>query len=298
MKILLTGHSGFLGGTLKKIFELDLHQVYPLTKSGQLIDITKPFSLNHNYNTVVHCAGKAHSYPKTEIEKQAFYDVNFQGTVNLLNALENCKIDQFIFISTIAVYGLETGNGITESYPLLSESPYGKSKIEAEKACLDWGETRGIKILIFRLPLVVGHNPTGNLGKMISSIRKGRYLSINHGMAKRSAVLAEDVAQAILRNPTSHGVYHLSDKTHPSFRDFENTICRQLKKKSPISIPLWLANIMGWLGDLIPGSPINTGFINRMTLDFTISCEKALSELDWEPKSVLDNFKLELSPKP
>jgi hypothetical protein len=55
---------------------------------------------------------------------------------------------------------------------------------------------------------------------------------------------------------------------------------------------------MGWLGDLIPGSPINTGFINRMTLDFTISCEKALSELDWEPKSVLDNFKLELSPKP
>ena len=56
------------------------------------------------YDVVFHAAGKAHSIPKTEAEKQAFFDVNLQGTKNLYAALEKAGIPTaFIFVSSVAV---------------------------------------------------------------------------------------------------------------------------------------------------------------------------------------------------
>ena len=48
--------------------------------------------INTYYDVVLHAAGKAHTVPKTEEEKQVFYDVNYIGTIHLCDALEKAGI--------------------------------------------------------------------------------------------------------------------------------------------------------------------------------------------------------------
>ena len=91
MKLLFTGASGFLG---KNICSL-LGNRYVISTIGltpqddYYIDIAQKIPcLNEQYDIVLHAAGKAHSVPQTDEEKNAFFDVNLQGTKNLCSALE------------------------------------------------------------------------------------------------------------------------------------------------------------------------------------------------------------------
>ena len=134
--LLFTGGTGFLGRTIKPILEVD----YVVTTCGITpedeirINLAKEIPvLSKHFDVVLHAAGKAHVIPKTEDEKQLFFDVNYQGTVNLCAALEKVGVPKsLVFISTVAVYGCESGDLITEEHPLDGDSPYAKSKIMAE----------------------------------------------------------------------------------------------------------------------------------------------------------------------
>lgn len=241
------------------------------------------------FDRVIHVAGKAHVYPKTEVEKQEFFTVNEKGTIHLCQALEKSGAlpKQFVFISTVAVYGREFGTGIREYEPLRGETPYALSKIRAEEFLQAWGKQHGVKILILRLPLIAGPNPPGNLGKMLQAIPKGRYLSIGGGKARKSMVLAADVAELIVRETHAEGIYHLTDGEHPSFRELEEVICRHYQVALPKVLPLGWARLLGKIGDILPFSPINSSTIDKMTLDLTFDDSKARRELSWQPRSVL-----------
>ena len=121
MKLLFTGASGFLGNNVRPLLEA----MYEVTTVGLLpqddytVNIAQEVpELRERYDIVLHAAGKAHSVPRTEAEKQVFFDVNLQGTKNLCAALERKGFPRaFIFISTVAVYGCEYGEEITEDHP-------------------------------------------------------------------------------------------------------------------------------------------------------------------------------------
>ncbi|MGG8473430.1 NAD-dependent epimerase/dehydratase family protein, partial [Rahnella sp. PAMC25617] len=101
--------------------------------------------------------------PRTAIEKKQFYDVNVLGTLNLLKGLEKAGVpEQFVFISSVSVYGQQSGIFINEDHPLEAKDPYGLSKIEAEDLVLKWCEQHRVVCTILRLPLLVGKNPPGN----------------------------------------------------------------------------------------------------------------------------------------
>lgn len=112
-KLLFTGASGFLGYNIRPLLEksYDVHTIGLTDDDDIKINIAKEVPpINTHYDVVLHAAGKAHTVPKTEAEKQVFYDVNYQGTVNLCKALENAGIPKaLVFISTVAVYGCEFG---------------------------------------------------------------------------------------------------------------------------------------------------------------------------------------------
>lgn len=79
---------------------------------------------------VLHTCGKAHIVPRTEEEKQASFDVNYTGTIHLCEALERVGVPKaLIFISTVAVYGCESGEMITEEHPLSGDTPYAKIRL-------------------------------------------------------------------------------------------------------------------------------------------------------------------------
>lgn len=295
-KLLYTGGTGFLGFNTKPI----LDQMYEVTTIGITDrDVIKANfakevpQLSCRYDIVLHAAGKAHISPKSQEEIQSFYDINYQGTVNLCKALENVGVPKsFIFISTCGVYGIDNGNYVTEDYPLAGEEPYQKSKIMAEEFLTKWCEEHSVILGILRPSLMAGKNAPGNLGAMVNGIKTGKYLSINHGKARKSLLMAEDIAHLVPLVAEKGGVYNVCDDDQPSFGELEATIAKQLGKRKPISIPYWMAKCLALVGDVFSFFPINSSRLEKIVNSDTISNEKAKRELGWKPMSVLENYKI------
>lgn len=296
-KLLFTGASGFLGYNIRPILEktYDVHTIGLTDDDDIKINMAKEVPpINTHYDVVLHAAGKAHTVPKTEAEAQVFFDVNYQGTVNLCKALENAGIPKVIvFISTVAVYGCEFGESIDEYHPLKGDSPYAKSKIMAENYLTKWCKDHGVTLGILRPSLLAGKNAPGNLGAMVNGIKKGFYMNIAGGKVVKSILMAEDIAHLLPLLEEKGGIYNVCDTRQPSFGEISLSVAKQLGKHKPISIPYWMAWCMAKIGDLLGNkAPINSYKLEKMTKSLTFSNEKARMELGWEPLDVLTNYKI------
>ncbi len=297
ISLLFTGASGFLGHNilpiLKESYEVSTCGISPedTIKANLAKEIPQ---LDKHYDIVLHACGKAHTVPRTDAEKKVFYDVNYQGTVNLCTVLEKVGAPKsLIFISTIAVYGCESGEMITEDRPLNGNTPYAESKIMAEAYLTEWCAKHNVILGIIRPSLIAGVNAPGNLGAMVRGIKTGRYLSINHGKAKKSVLMAEDIARLIPKLAEIGGIYNVCDTHNPSFGELEHLIASQLGKKVPVSIPYWFARCLAFFGDFLGNkAPINSDKLMKITESLTFSNEKARKALNWEPLDVLRNYKI------
>ena len=300
-KNLITGGKGFLGSVIAEKLAYSCQTLGRSEDNDFVYDLSKGVpQIQEIFTNVIHCAGKAHVVPKTKQEKQVFFDVNVQGTKNLLEALKNnlANIQQFIFISTIAVYGKDQGLNIAENTPLLGESSYAKSKMEAEQILLNWSKEHAIPLVILRLPLIVGDHPPGNLGAMMKAIKSGRYFSISNNNAKKSVVLANDVADFISNLKGKSGTYNLTDGLHPTFKEIEEAIGFRFRKKIKISLPIGSLRMIAKLGDWVRilkiPFPLYSERLNKMISSLTFSDEKARKELNWNPNPVLDFIRTEI----
>lgn len=296
-KLLFTGGTGFLGKNIRPI----LDRMYEVTTCGITpddeiqVNLAKEIPvLDKYYDIVLHACGKAHVLPKTEAEKQVFFDVNYTGTIHLCEALEKVGVPKsLVFISTVAVYGCEFGDLITEEHPLEGVSPYAKSKIMAEEYLTDWCKKHNVILGVLRPSLLAGKNAPGNLGAMVNGIRKGYYMNIAGGKVIKSILMAEDIANILPKLVEKGGVYNVCDTRQPSFGDLSFSVAKQLRKHRPISIPYWIAWCMAKFGNILgEKAPINTYKLEKMTKSLTFSNEKARKQLDWEPLDVLSHYKI------
>lgn len=290
MKIILTGSSGFLGKYIQSALvsqEIDVVGVGRSAKNDVVCDLSNevPFFVESLVcDMVVHNAGKAHIVPQNEKENQEFYEVNVNGTKHLLEGLDVLiqKPKCFVFVSTVAVYGLEMGeNNIKEMHPLNGISPYAKSKIEAEKLVQEWSLKNKVNCVVLRLPLVVGENAPGNLGAMERAIKKGYYYRLGTGNARRSMVNAVEVAKLIPSLLDKNGIYHLTDGLHRSFAEMDTYLAQKHGKRIK-KIPVWLGKMMAKVGDFIPGFPLNSYRLSKLEQSLTFNDDKARQELDWK----------------
>jgi len=292
MKILLTGSNGFLGKTIIKTLESE-YQILTLSRnSGEYsvcLDKEVP-AFKETYDLVIHAAGKAHSVPKTDTERKKFYDVNVIGTENLLKGLEKIGIPKrFVFISSVSVYGQESGTQIGEEHKLEAKDAYGLSKIKAEELVTKWCNKKNVVCTILRLPLLVGENPPGNLGAMINAIDKGYYFNIGGGKARKSMVLAVDVGNILIRASETGGLFNLTDGYHPSFFELSNAIAKQNSKSNPFNIPFFIAKTIALFGDIIGDKfPLNSSKLKKITTDLTFDDNKAREILGWNSRFVIN----------
>jgi nucleoside-diphosphate-sugar epimerase len=296
-KLLFTGASGFLGTNLKPLLrnEYEVKTLGLMDGDDYKVNIANSApDIDICFDVVLHAAGKAHTVPKSEEEKKLFFDINYQGTVNLCKALEKSGLPKaFIFISTVAVYGLETGENITEDHPLNGDTPYALSKIRAEEFLADWCAQNNITLAIIRPSLIAGPNPPGNLGAMIKGIKTGAYLSIAGGKARKSVLMVQDIARLLPALIDKGGIYNVCDDLQPTFRELELLIAKQLGKRPPISIPYWIAKSMALAGDLLgKRAPFNSCKLSKITQTLTFSNEKAKRVLGWQPINVINHFKI------
>nr|WP_315211441.1 NAD-dependent epimerase/dehydratase family protein [uncultured Flavobacterium sp.] len=295
MNILLTGSNGFLGKNIIKALEKE-HLILTLSRnSGDYqISLDKEVPVYREiFDLVIHAAGKAHSAPKTELEIRLFHKVNVIGTGNLLKGLENSGVpEHFVFISSVSVYGQEFGIGINEDHKLEAKDAYGASKIEAEALVMEWCKKNNVVCTILRLPLLIGENPPGNLGAMIKAINKGYYFNIGGGKARKSMVLAQDVAAFIPKVAAFGGTYNLTDGVHPDFKELSSAISKRKNKKMPFNLPLIVAKAFGIVGDLLGNrAPINSIKLKKIISDLTFDDSRAREAAGWKSLGVLEYLK-------
>jgi nucleoside-diphosphate-sugar epimerase len=289
---LITSSQGFLGTQLyhglKQRFQLSTLGLK--AKNDFRVDLSQNIPVFPTpFDWVVHNAGKAHVVPKTSAEAASFYEVNVLGTIHLLKGLSSAPLlpKTFIFISSVSVYGLETGLGIAETLPLLGTSPYAKSKIEAENIITTWGKQNDVNVIILRLPLVVGTHPPGNLQSIANAIKKGIYIRIRNNHAQKSMVLGPDIAALIPTLEGKSGIYNLTDGIHPTFDQREDAIAKGLKQQIWFTLPISFFTVLARIGDLWHGFPLNTQRLHNITKSLTFDDHKARKMLSWQPEPAL-----------
>lgn len=304
MTILLTGASGFLGS---RIYQ-HLVPEHSITTLGRTpcsprhiqcdLAIQVPDLPASRFDMVIHAAGKANATPRTVAERADYQRVNVQGTTHLLGALEKQSSlpAAFVHLSTVLTYGCSFGQELRETTPLLATDPYGASKADAETLLQAWATRTGVKLAILRLPLVVAEPQNGNLATLQSAIRRGYYVRIGSGLARRSMVRADDVAAVITRAANVGGTFNLTDGYHPTVRELEDAIARKFGRKRPIpAVPLSLIKPIARLSDGINAIvgrrfPIDSIALRKLTSTLTFSDERARQQLNWRPHPVLDLF--------
>ena len=144
MNIITIGGSGFIGTYLIQLLQSE-HRLFNIDKqpSAAFPQLTAIADVR-NYDSLLNVMQPADWVILLAAEHRddvsptsLYYDVNVQGTKNILKALDEKGISKIIFISSVAVYGLNKNNA-DETFPADSFNDYGKSKWMAEEVLCEW----------------------------------------------------------------------------------------------------------------------------------------------------------------
>jgi UDP-arabinose 4-epimerase len=95
-----------------------------------------------------------------------YYRNNFGGTLNLLQAMREQGVDQLVFSSTCATYGIPQAETLDEIHPQQPVNPYGTSKLMIEQVLRDFDTAYGMRHVALRYFNAAGADPDGEIGEV------------------------------------------------------------------------------------------------------------------------------------
>lgn len=260
--ILTIGGSGFVGSVLiKELNKINVHNLdknpspffNDITKIGDIRNIDD-IKISKDTKCIVLLAAEH----RDDISpKSLYYDVNVQGTKNVLRAMDEAGIKNIIFTSSVAIYGLNKTNPC-ENHPEDPFNDYGKSKWEAEQAIKEWylKEPRGKSVTIIRPTVIFGERNRGNVYNLLSQISSGKFIMIGKGLNKKSMAYVENIV-AFIKNRIEFSelgihIFNYADKPDFSMTKLVYAIEDKMNISIPkIKIPYWLGMIAGYGFDFL-----------------------------------------------
>jgi UDP-glucose 4-epimerase len=183
-------------------------------------------------DAVVHLAAHTSVVESLENPEEA-WDINVNGTLNLLEACRCNGVDSFIFASSNAVVG-EQDPPIDETKIPRPLSPYGASKLAGEALCSTYYHSFGLKTVSLRFSNCYGpysEHKTSVIAKFIDWARKGEPLVIyGDGNQTRDFVHVDDICQAIHLSLIIGQPPKLSQPTQQT----QQTLSTQRTQKTPL----------------------------------------------------------------
>ena len=133
---------------------------------GDILDRARLAEVIETYkpNAIMHFAAFAY-VGESVSDPGKYYKNNVVGSLNLLEAARDFGIEQFVFSSTCATYGIPETLPITENTPQRPINPYGASKMMVERMIADFGAAHGIGSVILRYFNAAGADPDCEIGE-------------------------------------------------------------------------------------------------------------------------------------
>jgi nucleoside-diphosphate-sugar epimerase len=301
MKILITGGAGFLGINLVRhlirknagqIVVLDLAEFdYPDVKDR--ITFIREDIRNRNIvvkamegaGIVVHTAAALPLYSEKDI-----YTIDVEGTRNLLDEAFRQKADRFIHVSSTAVYGIPDHHPIYETDRLDGVGPYGKAKILAEEACLEY-RRKGLCVPILRPKSFVGPERLGVFALFYDWAKDGRrFPMLGSGRNRYQLLDVEDLCEAIylcmVKDPqTVNDTFNIGAREFATMReDYQAVLDRAGFGKRIVPIPAGPAIMALRILEFLRLSPLYKWVYETAAKDSFVSIEKAERVLGFSPK--------------
>jgi nucleoside-diphosphate-sugar epimerase len=262
MKITFIGASGFIGTGLIKELKESGHVLQNIDKcqsksfpeitvvSDVLNEERLPYLLSGS--DVVVLLAAEHRDDVNPVAK--YYEVNVRGLKNTLKAMDINGLKRLVFISSVAVYGLDKDNP-NEGSPADPFNHYGKSKWEAECVLANWyAGHKDWNINVVRPTVVFGEGNRGNVYNLLRQIATGRFLMIGNGNNMKSMAYVGNVVAFIRflieQVKEGYNVYNYADKPDMTTQELVAHVGTVLNRRIPtIRIPYGLGILGGYCLD-------------------------------------------------
>lgn len=233
-KILITGANSYIGVSFENYLAkwADEYTV----DTVDMIDGTwkeKDFSA---YDVVFHVAGIAHR-KETKENAALYYKVNRDLVIEVAKKAKADGVGQFIFLSSMSVYGTETGVITKETTPA-PKTNYGKSKLQAEEGIRPLADD-SFAICTLRPPMVYGKGCKGNFQTVCKLVRKSPvFPKVNN---ERSMIYIDNLCAFVKLcvDRSLQGLYFPQNREYVKTSDMARVIAETTQKK------LWISGLAG-----------------------------------------------------
>ncbi len=207
MKILITGGTGFAGSHLVSRLVKKEELVRILVRKNSNIDYLKKLNVElcigdvtdkdsiktaiKGVDVVYHIAAL---FRQARFPDKVYWQVNVQGTQNMLEAGYEEGVKRFVHCSTIGVLGHITNPPADETYPYDPADIYQKSKCEGEKLALKFFRDKKFPVVIARPTAIYGPGDM-RLFKLFKYVSSGKMIILGSGNVFYHLVYAEDLAR-------------------------------------------------------------------------------------------------------
>ena len=218
MKVLVTGHRGYIGCALVPLLQQAGHTVVGLdsdlyrrcTFSGNMAEIASidrdirdvtPQDLQGGYDAVLHLAGLSND-PLGNLDPELTISINHEATVSLARLARDAGIPRFVFSSSCSLYGAAGDNFVDETAEANPVTPYGAAKIMSEQALSELA-TDDFSPTFLRNATAYGFSQRVRFDLVVNNLTAwalttGRVLMKSDGTPWRPIVHIEDISRAFV----------------------------------------------------------------------------------------------------
>lgn len=297
MRILISGHTGFIGRHLTLALAAKGHSIVGISRHVdrtlstpnfhqiEIPSIEQYSSFDRSLvgvDAVIHLAGRAHIIKDAALDPTAeFFKINTQGTISLAQAAIKAGVKHFILMSSIGAMTTISSNILTEASPCDPDTPYGKSKLAAETALIELCQNSRMDWTIIRPTLCYGPGNPGNMERLLKLINSNLLLPFGSIDNQRSLIYIGNLVDAIItcldRPNARNQTFLVSDGETLSTPDLICHLAQFLDKRS-ILLPI-SPSLLRFLGT-ITGKSLA---VERLLGSLVVSNEKISTTLNWQP---------------
>lgn len=301
MKAFITGASGFIGAHLARELLRQNWQVSILRHTrdmpdlgkcevfqGDIRDFNSLKDMVQGTDVLFHLAA---ALGATLINRREFFQINAQGTQNVLKAATEAGVGRVVHFSSGGVLGsVKENKAVGEEHPTHPIDIYDMTKLEGERAALSFAR-RGLDVVVVRPGWAYGPGDSRTF-KLIKAVAKKRFILVTKGNTLLTPVYIHDLIEGVLlcaKKARGGEIFHLAGPEVLSVKDVVNIIGETVGVQIPrFSLPLFPVKVAAWSMEKAFSlfkreAPLSLGKLGFFIHPKPLSIQKAKKELDYSP---------------